>query len=142
MNHPRKSLLLPLLSITLALATVASVGAQERHDSNGNTSGSLQVTLGSAPQWSDIRGTRVQEIRDRDSRPEYDMFRYGRNYYVYDNNQWYSSRHDRGRFTRIDERRLPGQINRVPREHWRNYPSGWGERNPMMSPGKPKAKRY
>ena len=62
-------------------------------------------------------------------RPDYDMFRYGGNYYAYNNNQWYRSRRDRGEFRAIDERLVPRQFTMVPREHWRNYPTAWTDAN-------------
>jgi len=128
-RHPM-SLLLPALAITMALGLAAAAQAQ--------TNASVQVTFGHTPRWVGVPGTRVREIRTVD-RPDYDMFNYGGSYYVYRNNQWYSSRHGRGHFNAIDERRVPMQISRVPRDHWHNYPSGWQDENPgphqHMAPG-------
>ena len=101
----------------------------DRNDQGSNgTSGSLQVNFGTTPRWSVIRGTRVNVIRQRD-RPDYDMFRYGRNYYVYSNHRWYMSRNWRGRFNAIDDRDVPNELTRVPREVWRNYPTAWQDQN-------------
>jgi hypothetical protein len=87
--------------------------------------GTMQVDLGRSPRWSPVRGTRVREIR-QGRRPGYDMFRYGNNYYVYNNNRWYRSRQWRGNFVSIEDRSVPTELSRVPRDHWHNYPQGWG----------------
>jgi hypothetical protein len=126
--HPKKHLLVPLLALSMTLAVAAWVSAQDRHD-QGGTSVTLQINFGTAPHWEAVRGTRVRVIRQGD-RTDYDMFRYGRYYYAYnhDNDQWYRGRNWRGRFMLIDERSLPAELRRVPRQHWRNYPSSWEDR--------------
>ena len=127
--HPRKHLLLPLLALSLTLPMAAPVRAQDRHDRGpDNASVTLQVTFGNMPHWTGIRGTRVQEIRQRE-RPDYDMFRYGGAYYAFKNNRWYTSRRMRGGYTVMDDGSVPRELSRVPRGHWRNYPSGWSEPN-------------
>ena len=123
--RPQTHPLLTLLALSVTFAMAASAHAQDRHNQgSGGTSVTMEVTFGTTPHWVGIRGTRVMEIREGE-RPGYDMFRYGRIYYVYNNNRWYMSRRWRGRFTAIDDRSVPGQLFRVPREHWRNYPQGW-----------------
>jgi hypothetical protein len=126
--------LLPLLALSAALAMATSAHAQNRHyDASranypSNTSPSIQVTFGTTPHWSTIRGTHVREIREG-QRPDYDMFSYGGNYYVYSNNQWYRSRRPRGQFVVIDERLVPREFVSIPRTHWHNYPSAWADNN-------------
>jgi len=95
---------------------------------SGGTSGSFQVTFGSAPRWTGISGTRV-EVVSVAQRPDYDVFRYGGTYYAYNSNQWYSSSRETGKFTVIADRSVPSELSKVPREHWRNYPAGWGNEN-------------
>ena len=120
---------LPLLFLILTLAVATTVLAQDRHDrGTSGTSASLQVTFGRTPHWTGVPGTRVKVIRQGE-RPDYDMFRYGGSYYVYDNQRWYTSRRMRGGFAPMDEHAVPGELSRVPREHWHNYPSGWSEQN-------------
>ena len=138
--RPKTHLLLPLLALSMTLATTASVRAEEHHyqgstvtNTNTNAAMTMQVTFGSNPRWSGIRGTRVQEIRGG-NRPNYDMFRYGRSYYVYDNDRWYMSRRPSGQFTAIDERDVPREFSRVSRDHWHN--SGWMDRNPNPDNGR------
>jgi hypothetical protein len=106
----------------------AAVHAQDRHDQGSNGSSlTMQITFGNTPHWSSIRGTRVREIRDRE-RPDYDMFRYGGNYYVYNNDRWYMSRAWRGQFMLIDDRNVPYELSMIPRGHWRSYPTVWMDR--------------
>ena len=95
-----------------------------RYQDQGSTSGVLRITFGSAPRWMNVQGTRVDEI-SMSERPRYDVFRYGGSYYAYDNNRWYSSSRESGDFTALDERAVPSELSRVPREHWRSYPTTW-----------------
>jgi hypothetical protein len=140
--RPKKHLLLPLLVLSMTLAMVASVHAQDRHyQGSGGTSATLQVTFGSTPHWTGIPGTRVRMIRERE-RPAYDMFQYGGSYYVYNNNQWYMSRRSRGQFAMIDTRAVPSELSRVPRDHWRSYPSGWSDQNRNPRSGRNGQRHY
>jgi len=136
-SRSKKHLLLPLLAVGMTIAMAASAQAQDRQY-NGSTRPalSLQISFGSAPHWDNVRGTNVMEIR-RGERSDYDMFRYGRSYYAYNNanGRWYMSRRYRGQFRLIDDRSVPSQLRRIPRDHWRNYPTAWEDRGPQGSPG-------
>jgi hypothetical protein len=129
-RHPIHQLF-PILALSMTLALAASAGAQT-YQSSG-PSASLDVTFGHSPHWVGVPGTRVREIRTAD-RPDYDMFNYGGSYYAYQNNHWYRSQRSRGRFTAIDDRRVPTQLSRVPRDHWHNYPAGWQDQNQNTTP--------
>jgi hypothetical protein len=134
--RPKTHLLLLLLALSVALATATSARAQDRHyGGSDGTSATLQISFGTTPHWTGIRGTNVRVIRERE-RPDYDMFRYGRNYYVYRDNHWYTSRRWRGQFTLIDDRLVPRELSRVPRQHWRNYPSGWSDQDDESRQGR------
>jgi hypothetical protein len=99
------------------------------YQARNNVSTTFQVSYNSRPQWSGVRGARgVMEIRNG-ARPDYDMFRFNGNYYAYSNNRWYMSHRSRGQFTMIDERAVPREFGRVPRDHWRNYPSDMVDRS-------------
>ena len=120
---------LPLLALSLTLAMAAPVQARNDHDRGANAPpATLQINFGSTPHWTGIRGTRVEEILVTE-RPSYDMFRYGGNYYVYDNSQWYRSQRGRGQFILIDDRSVPRALSTVPRGHWRQFPPGWANKN-------------
>jgi hypothetical protein len=116
----RLRLWLPVLALSMTLAFAHSAHAQ--------TDASIQVTFGHSPHWVGVPGTRVREIRSSD-RPDYDMFNYGGWYYAYQNNHWYRSHRSRGRFTMVEDRRVPMQISHVPREHWHNYPPNWQDQS-------------
>jgi len=92
-----------------------------------DVSGSLQINLGNSPRWNSVPGTGVRELRDGGP-PNYDVFAYGGSYYAYDNNRWYMSNRPDGGFIVIDDRDVPSAFIRVPRDHWRNDPSGWRAR--------------
>jgi len=47
---------------------------------------------------------------------------------VYRDSRWYSSRRSDGEFSQMNDRDVPREISRVPRSHWRNYPSSWSNR--------------
>jgi hypothetical protein len=113
-------LLLPLLAMGLTLALASSALAQ--------TSGSIQVSFGTTPHWTTVQHTNVKVIREQD-RPNYDVFHYGNEYYVYRDNRWYQSRHSNGSYTYVDERYVPRQLSQVPSNHWRNYPTDWVKKN-------------
>jgi hypothetical protein len=139
MNVPSKSrLLAPLLAMGMALVLVASASAQDRQYTRSQSSGvSLQINFGSTPHWSRVPGTQVRMIRQGD-RTDYDIFQYGRSYYAYnnDNERWYMSRRSRGHFRLIDDRAVPVELRRVPRNHWRNYPASWEDRNDRYDRGR------
>jgi hypothetical protein len=126
MTHRSKSsLLLPLLALCLTLAVPAHAG----------TSASLQINFGTTPHWTSIQGTRVSEIRDSE-RPDYDIFRYGGMYYVYNDEHWYQCRTQRGNYIMIQERYVPREFSRVPRGHWKRYPAAWGDRYDHVNNGR------
>jgi hypothetical protein len=56
------------------------------------------------------------------------MFNYAGVYYVYRDGRWYSSNRWSGEFSLIDDRSVPGAFSRIPRSHWRNYPTQWSAR--------------
>ena len=122
--------LLPaLLGLCAMLALAAPAPAQDRRDPGSpGTQATLRISFGATPRWSGIQGTRIREIRERD-RPDYDMFLFQGTYYVFSNDSWYTSRHGRGQFVALDERFVPREFSRIPREHWRHYPAGWMDRN-------------
>jgi hypothetical protein len=123
--RPRLSSLLPLPGLCFILALAPAARADNPHDRGPDgASVSIQISFGTAPHWVAVRGTHVKEIREGE-RPDYDMFCTGGKYYVYQNDHWYMSRHSKGRFMAVDDRNVPRELSRVPREHWHKYPPGW-----------------
>jgi hypothetical protein len=107
---------LAALGLTLAVATPALAQNSYR----------INVDLQSRPALRHVRGTRVYEANGQD-RPNYDMFRYGRNYYVYQDQRWYRSRSWHGQFQGIDDRNVPAQFSRVRRGDWQD--ESWMDRH-------------
>jgi hypothetical protein len=133
--RPKKHVLLPMMAVSLSLATAGLALAQQRHDPRPDEAPvSLQINLGTRLHWAGVQGTRVEYVPLAE-RPAYDVFRYGGAYYVYNSNSWYMSRRERGEFKLIDDRLVPGEFLRVPRENWRNYPSTWDDRHDRRSDG-------
>jgi hypothetical protein len=102
----------------------------EDRDSRGsyNSASTMRVSFGGTPHWAGIGGTRVETVPLAE-RPNYDVFRYGGNYYVYSGNRWYSSPRESGQFTMIDDRSVPSEFSRIPRDQWRTYPATWGNQS-------------
>ena len=129
--RPKRRLVAPLLAMSMAFVLSASASAQDRYyERSQSPSLNLQISFGSNPHWQTVSGTRVRTIQRRD-RSDYDVFQYGRSYYA-DNNRnerWYRSNRWRGQFRLIDDRSVPRELRRVPRDHWRNYPASWEDRN-------------
>jgi len=98
-----------------------------RHRRPAGSSATLQINFGYAPHWTNVRGTSIREIR-RGERPDYDIFGYGGSYYVYRDSRWYSSNRSSWEFNSIDDRSVPSAFSRIPRSHWRNYPTEWSVR--------------
>jgi hypothetical protein len=119
-------------ALALGLAFATSARAQDA---------TLQVRFGTHPHWESVRGTHVRVIRDRD-RPDYDVFRYGGWYYAYNNDHWYRSHRAEGDYRAVDDRDVPSDFQRVPRERWRNYPSTWPQRNDMNDMRRHHHRRY
>lgn len=87
--------------------------------------GAPAMEFQSTPRWVAVPGARgVYVVRD-DMRPNQDIFRYNKRYYVYSGGNWYRSNRLNGRYVVVNERYLPVQFYEVPQAHWRAYPAGW-----------------
>jgi len=67
-----------------------------------------------------VPGTRVYYVGDSD----YDIYRYGRYWYMYADGGWYRSRSYRGPWIYVGYRVVPREISYVPyryRRHWRDF---------------------
>ena len=84
----------------------------------------LRITYAQRPHWAMVPGTRVEMVSVTD-RPNYDVLRFGGTYYAYGNGRWYSASYEDGDFREIDERSVPTELTRVPRDRWRSYPTSW-----------------
>ena len=63
----------------------------------------------------------------------YDCFRFGANFYIYNDGWWYRAPRYRGPYRAIEPRYVPAGIWRVPEARWKQHPHG-------MPPGQ--AKKY
>ena len=128
--RPKSRLVAPLLAMSMVLILAAPASAQDRRYQKSSPGISLQINFGSTTHWSRVPGTQVREVRPGD-RTDYDVFQYGSRYYAYNhrNDSWYMSRRSRGSFRLIDDEAVPSELRRIPRSHWRNYPTSWEGRN-------------
>jgi len=72
------------------------------------------------PRVAYVPGTRVYYVRDSD----YDVYRYGRYWYMNSDSRWYRSRSYRGPWIYVGYRAVPREISYVPvryRRHWRDF---------------------
>lgn len=119
---------LGVIALLSGAITIAAV-----KDSQAGIHLAPQVTFSTSPVWETIPGTNVSWVREQ-QRPNYDLFRYGSKYYIYNDGYWYRSSRLNQRFALIDERYVPVAFSGVPSDHWRSYPVGWtNPKNPHYS---------
>lgn len=124
---------LPALTLALS-AAVAAPAAQAQNGSYDRGTNRVQVPAAPRvefqyrPQWVPVTRTNVLMVRSTE-RPNYDMFSYGSNYYIYNNGYWYSSSRWDGSYVAIDPRDVPTTLHDVPQAEWRSYPSTWAYDN-------------
>jgi hypothetical protein len=96
------------------------------------TSVGWSVTIGNAPPPPAIvfhreprvvvvPGSTVYVLEDD---CDYDVFRYGVFWYVFNDGYWYRARTHRGPFMAVNARYVPGAISNVPTKYWRRHPHG------------------
>jgi hypothetical protein len=118
---------LPLLVLGVTLLSANPARAQDRDDRwrvSVQAPAPPEVYFRHSPRWENIQGTRVYVVRDED-RPDYDMFRYGGSYYIYNDGYWYRGDRWNGPFVAIDFSSVPDEFRSVPRDEWVSYPSNW-----------------
>jgi len=102
---------------------------------SGGTSVGIGVTIGDAPpppvvvireepRLIVVPGSTVYVVRDTRYRPDYDVFRYGVFWYIYNDGYWYRARKHRGPFRAIGANYVPRAIMVVPAKHWKRHPHG------------------
>lgn len=82
------------------------------------------VSFKTEPRWVVIPGTTVYQVRTSE-RPRYDLFRYGSDYYVYQNGNWYLASSMSGPYAAITVDRVPTEFRSIRQTYWRSYPKGW-----------------
>jgi hypothetical protein len=84
------------------------------------------VTFKTAPHWTLIPGTpRIYQIRAKERPTDYDLFRYGPNYYVYQNGNWYRATQTEGPYAAIALNEVPPKFRTIRQRYWVNYPADW-----------------
>ena len=59
-----------------------------------------------------------------DDRCDYDFFRYGVYWYIWNDGYWYRARNYRGPFAVIEARYVPAKVWNVPAKKWKHHPHG------------------
>ena len=111
--------------MSLALATSAfahtaiNIGVQL-----GNAPPPPMVVYREEPRWVAVPHQRVYVVDDDDI--DYDYFRYGGSYYIFNSGCWYRGRSYRGPFMSIETRYVPRTIYGMGDRdyHWRHHPQG------------------
>jgi hypothetical protein len=120
----RGLVLLAAMGLSVPVSIPASAG----------TSVDIGVTIGGAPpppvivvreepRVVVVPGSSVYVVRDR-HRYDYDVFRYGVYWYVYNDGYWYRARWHRGPYRHIRVKYVPRAILAVPAKHWKRHPHG------------------
>lgn len=111
--------LLTLCSIPASAGTSVDIGV-----SIGNAPPPPVVVIREEPRVVVVPGSTVYVVRDTRYRPDYDVFRYGVYWYIYNDSYWYRARSHRGPFRAIRNKYVPHAIMVVPARHWKRHPHG------------------
>lgn len=82
------------------------------------------VDFSYSPAWQSVPGTNVLMVRPS-QRPNYDLFGYGSEYYIYNNGYWYQAEEWDGAYMAIRDTDVPRAVRYVPQREWNNYPTAW-----------------
>jgi hypothetical protein len=88
-----------------------------------NAPAAPRIVLRTAPRWRMVPNTRIYVATNTST--EYDLFRVGNAYYLYDDGYWYRGTRLNGAFVVTSEDRVPREFIRVPRSQWRHGPPEW-----------------
>jgi hypothetical protein len=106
----------------LLLASVMSVAGQVSVD--------IGIRLPSPPRLVIIPDTPVYYAPDVSA----NYFRYGKQYWVFKDDQWYVARQPRGPWSLVERERVPTPILRVPVRYYRAAPAEWHDHAPHHPP--------
>jgi hypothetical protein len=110
------------IAAALLLASASSVSGQVNVD--------IGITLPSSPRLVIIPDTRVYYAPDVAA----NYFRYGKEYWVFREGQWYVARKPRGPWSLIERERVPVPILSVPVRYYRAAPEAWRDHAPHHPP--------
>lgn len=121
----------------LLFTSVPARAQIELHFDLGNAPPPPTLVFRTRPVERLYPGERVYVVTDP-SVGDYDFFRYGRTYYLFDNGYWYRATGWRGRFVVVHPSRVPAWIYQLPAERWKhrpNVPPGLMKKPHGMPPG-------
>lgn len=115
------------LWMILAVAIAAPAGAETRTTLKvqlglGNAPPPPVVIYREAPPVVVVPQSAVYVVRDDGC--DYDFFRYGVYWFIWNDGYWYRSRSYRGPFHVVETRYVPAAIWKVPNRHWKHHPHG------------------
>ena len=112
-----------ILAVAAAGPAHAGAGTSLRVQLNiGNAPPPPAVIYREAPPVVVVPRSAVYVVDDDDC--EYDLFRYGVYWFIWNDGYWYRSRSYRGPFRVIEAGYVPTAIWRVPNRHWKRHPHG------------------
>jgi hypothetical protein len=115
------------VTLCMGLAFAVALGASAA-PARAGTSVSLSLRIGDPYPGGELRfehrpdvvmvpNTRVYYVRNAD----YDLFRYGKYWYLCDDGVWFRSRSVRGRFVHVAFTTVPRSVVYVPEKHWKHW---------------------
>jgi hypothetical protein len=117
----RRTLWWFLLASVVAAPLAASAGTSVGVNINlGNAPPPPVVVFRHEPPMVVVPGSTVYMVNGD---CDYDVFRYGVYWYVFNDGYWYRARKHRGPFAVVNARYVPGAIVNVPPKYWR-HPHG------------------
>lgn len=113
--------------VILAVAVAGPVQAGTSHSLRvqlniGNAPPAPMVIYNEAPPVVVVPRSAVYVVRDDDR--DFDLFRYGVYWFIWNEGYWYRSATYRGPFRVIEARYVPAAIWNVPGRHWKHRPHG------------------
>jgi hypothetical protein len=112
-----------ILAVTVAGPVQAGTSSSLRVQLNiGNAPPPPVVIYREAPPLVVVPRSAVYVVNDDDC--QYDFFRYGVYWFIWNNGYWYRSNSYRGPFRVVEARYVPVAIWNVPGRHWKHHPHG------------------
>jgi hypothetical protein len=123
--NPKLAVLVLIVGACVTSCSTAGTGFSARVDIS-NAPPPPPIYYREDPEWRYLPDYDVYVLADESH--DYDMFRLGGTFYVYNSGYWYSSSNVRGPFVVVEERRVPKRVFQVDERqyHWRHHPMAWG----------------
>lgn len=121
----------------LLFTSVPARAQVELHFDLGNAPPAPTLVFRTRPVERLYPGERVYVVTDP-AVGDYDFFRYGSSYYLFNNGYWYRAPGWKSRFVVVHPSRVPTRIYQLPPERWKhrpNVPPGLAKKRYGMPPG-------